>query len=73
MTPIVSHLSKKDYERIGEYAKLKGWRFGLADSVMRIATFYDKNEKCIRKTFSEMETELNHGGNAKDGQHSRGR
>ncbi|WP_307609842.1 hypothetical protein [Pseudarthrobacter sp. W1I19] len=70
---MVSHFSKKDFDLIGDYAKLKGWRFGLADSVMRIAYFYDKNEKCIRKTFSEMEAELNHGGDAKDGQHSRRR
>ncbi|SDP33772.1 hypothetical protein SAMN04487914_108118 [Arthrobacter sp. ok909] len=73
MAPIVSRFSKKDYELIGDYAKLKGWRYGLADSAMRIAYFYDKNEKRISKPLSEIEAELNPKGNPKDGKHTRRR
>jgi hypothetical protein len=69
VTPIVSHFTKADYELIGDYAKLKGWRYGLADSVQRIAYFYDENQKRITKRLSEIDLELNPGGNAKDGQH----
>ncbi|GAP53473.1 hypothetical protein AHiyo6_00380 [Arthrobacter sp. Hiyo6] len=65
--------SKKDYELIGDYAKLKGWRYGLGDGYSRIAYFYDENETLIRKSLAELGAELNPGGTPKDGKHSRGR
>lgn len=70
MRPMASQLSDKDSDLIGEYAQFKGWRFGLVDTFLRTAWFYDKNEKCIRKSFSEMQKELSDRGDAKDGQHT---